>query len=66
MAFTAKILPWRFYHLNIVGCLLKRRPIKGGSRASQDPPPPTLATPLERLEFTTPFFDLWFSRRSHP
>ena len=39
MAFTAKILPWRFRHLNIVGCLLKRRPTKGGSRAPQDPPP---------------------------
>ena len=38
MAFTAKILLWRFRHLNIVGCLLKRRPNKGGSRAPQDPP----------------------------
>ena len=44
MAFTAKILSWRFRHLNIVGCLLKKRPTKGGSRAPQDPPP--LATPL--------------------
>ena len=43
MVFTAKILSWRFHHLNIVGCLLKTRPIKGGSRAPQDPP---LATPL--------------------
>ena len=34
----AKILSWRFHHLNIVGCLLKRRPTKGGSRAPQDPP----------------------------
>ena len=48
MAFTAKILSWRFRHLNIVGCLLKRRPAKGGSRAPQDPP---LATPL--LEHTS-------------
>ena len=32
MAFTAKILSWRFR-------LLKRRPTKGGSRAPQDPPP---------------------------
>ena len=40
MAFAAKILSWRFRHLNIVGCLLKRRPTKGGgSRAPQDPPP---------------------------
>ena len=38
MAFTAKILSWRFRHLNIVGCLIKRRPTKGGSRAPQDPP----------------------------
>ena len=44
MAFTAKILSWRFRHLNIVGCLLKRRPTKGGSRAPQD----SLATPLNR------------------
>ena len=40
MAFTAKILSWRFRHLNIIGCLLKRRPRgKGGSQAPQDPPP---------------------------
>ena len=38
MAFTAKILSWPFRHLNILGCLLKRRPTKGGSRALQDPP----------------------------
>ena len=44
MAFTAKILSWRFRHLNIVGCLLKRRPTKGGSRHPRTPP--TLATPL--------------------
>ena len=30
MAFTAKILSWRFHQLNIVGCLVKRRPTKGG------------------------------------
>jgi len=48
MAFTAKILSWRFRHLNIVGCLLKRRPTKGGSRAPQDPP---LATPLHKVHF---------------
>ena len=39
MAFTAKILSWRFCHLNIVGCLLKRRPTKGGT------PGPPLAMP---------------------
>ena len=41
MAFTAKIFSWHFRHLNIVGCLLRRRPTKGGgggSRAPQDPP----------------------------
>ena len=44
MAFTAKMLSWRFRHLNVVGCLLKKRPTKGGgSRAPQDP----LATPLD-------------------
>ena len=37
MAFMAKILSWRFRHLNIVGCLLKRRSTKGGSRVPQDP-----------------------------
>ena len=46
MAFTAKILSWRFRHLNIVGCLLKRRPTKEGSRAPQDPPPPNYAPGL--------------------
>ena len=47
MAFMAKILSWRFRHRNIVGCLLKRRPNKGGSRAPQDPP---LATPLVKIK----------------
>ena len=40
MAFTAKTLSWRSRHLNIAGCLLKKGPTKGGSRAPQDPPPP--------------------------
>ena len=35
MAFTAKMNI--VGHLNIVDCLLKRRPTKGGSRAPQDP-----------------------------
>ena len=39
MAFTAKILSWRFCHLNIVGCLLKRRPTKGGHGHPRTPPP---------------------------
>ena len=43
MAFTAKILSWSFRYLNIVGCLLKRWPAMGGSRAPQDPPPPSYA-----------------------
>ena len=45
MAFTVKILSWRFRHLNIVGCLLKRRPTKGGHGHPRTPPPPP-ATPL--------------------
>ena len=44
MVFTAKILSWRFHHLNIVGCLLKTRPTKGGVTGTPGPPP--LATPL--------------------
>ena len=43
MAFTAKILSWRFRHLNIVGCLLKRRPTKGFTGT----PGPPLAMPLQ-------------------
>ena len=39
MAFTATILSWRFRHLNIVGCLLKRRPTKGGVTGTPGPPP---------------------------
>ena len=44
MAFTAKMNI--VGHLNIVGCLLKRRPTKGGSRAPQDPPPPPSYAPV--------------------
>ena len=36
------MMVWNIW--NIVGCLLKRGPTKGGSRAPQDPP--SLATPL--------------------
>ena len=48
MAFTAKILSWRFRRLNIVGCLLKRRPTKGAKEGgvTGTPGPPPLATPL--------------------
>ena len=52
VAFTAKILSWRFCHLNIVGCLLKRRPPTkgggGGSRAPQDPPAMPLKYVIEK------------------
>ena len=40
MPFTAKILSWRFRHLNIVGCLRKRRPTKGGVTGTPGHPPP--------------------------
>ena len=43
MAFTAKILSLRFRHLNIVGCLLKRRPTKGGVTGTPGPHPPSYA-----------------------
>ena len=47
MAFTANILSWRFLHLNIVGCLLKRRPTKGVGgvhwHPRTPPPPPSYA-----------------------
>ena len=46
MAFTAKILSWRFRHLNIVDCLLKKRPTKGGGRGHGHPRTP-LAMPLD-------------------
>ena len=46
MAFTARILSWRFRHLNIIGCMLKRRPTKGGSRAPQDRRPPPNYAPV--------------------
>ena len=46
MAFTARILSWRFHHLNIVGCLLKRRPTKGGVTGTPGPPPPNYAPAL--------------------
>ena len=49
MAFTAKLLSWRFRHLNIVGCLLKRRHTKGGGGGHghpRTPPSYTLAAGL--------------------
>ena len=41
MAFTAKILSWRFRHPNIVGCLLKRRPTKGRGGGDTGTPGPS-------------------------
>ena len=55
MAFTAKILSWRFRYLNIVGCLLKRRPTKGGVTGTPGPPPQL--RPLE-VENSIKFFFL--------
>ena len=50
MAFTAKILSSRFRHLNIVGCLLKRRPTNGlGGGGVHGHPRIPLATPLNLL-----------------
>ena len=46
MAFTAKLLSWRFRHLNIVGCLLKRRHTKGGHGHPRTPPSYTPAAGL--------------------
>jgi len=43
MAFTAKILSWRFRHLNIVDCLLKRRPTRGGGGHGHPRTPPSYA-----------------------
>ena len=57
MALTAKILSWRFRHLNIVGCLLKRRPTKGGGGTGTPGPP--LATPLCSMNFKVPSVYVW-------
>ena len=46
MAFTAKILSWRFRHLNIVGCLFKRRPTKGGGEGHGHPRTPPSYAPV--------------------
>ena len=40
MAFTAT---WRFRHQNIVGCLLKKRPTKGGGVHGHPRTPPSYA-----------------------
>ena len=46
MAFTAKMLSWSFRHLNFVGCLLKRRPNKGGGAPGHLRTPPSYAPAL--------------------
>ena len=58
MAFTAKILSWHFRHLNIVGCLLKRRPTKGGGTGTPAPSPPSYA-PEEAMDIC-----LWVLKES--
>ena len=64
MAFTAKILSWRFRHLNIVGCLLKRRPTKGGHGHPRTPlatprkkKRPVISPPLACIEMNLTFYD---------
>ena len=52
--------------LNIVGCLLKRRPTKGGSRAPQDPPSyapvlTSLGASISHFLIAAFFFDDFFS-----
>ena len=37
MAFTSKILSWPFRHLNIVGCLLKKKAYQGGVTGTLGP-----------------------------
>ena len=51
MAFTAKILSWRFRHLNTVGCLLKRRPTKGGEGVKVTPGPPFPPSYAPEMEY---------------
>ena len=64
MAFTAKILSWRFRHLNIVRCLLKRRPTKRGSPVPQEPPPPSYAPGLIAREQAFHLGDIVNGRRT--
>ena len=55
MAFTAKILSLRFRHLNIVGCLLKKRPTKGAVTGTPGPPPPPGYAPESILQLVWRF-----------
>ena len=73
MSFTAKILSWRFRYLNILGCLLKRRPTRGGGGSRAPQPPPPLATPLDyqtwsggrrvRVGLTVKFAFVWLTKK---
>ena len=49
MASTAKILSWRFRHLNIVGCLFERRPTKEGHGHPRTPPSYAPARAVSKL-----------------
>ena len=72
MAFTTKILSWRFRHQNIVVCLLKRRPTKGGGGGGgggvtgtpgpPPPPPPSYALAIVSLNriFGVEYIDISF------
>ena len=65
MAFTAKILSWRFRHLNIVGCLLKKKPTKRGPRHPRTPPPsPSYAPGLIAREQALHLGDIMNGRRA--
>ena len=67
MAFKAKILSWRFRHLNIVGCLLKWRPTKGGGGGVTGTPGPPKLRPwiaVETLDKSCGFSRHTFSTRT--
>ena len=62
MAFTDKILSWRFRHLNIVGCLLKRRPTKG--RGGHGHPRTPLATPQHHHRILATLISVTFNYKA--
>ena len=55
MALTAKILSLRFRDLNIVGCLLKKRPTKGGRGGHGHPRNPPGYAPESILQLVWRF-----------